>query len=92
MSEPNGTDARLDRIEELEAKLAKAVGFLEAWVELAEHCSIEDGVCCCGDNIEGHSDPINCGHSPVDHGAYIAGQLVESTRAIIAVIEGSNDP
>jgi hypothetical protein len=33
MSEPSGTDARLDRIEELEAKLAKAVqaAYREGW-------------------------------------------------------------
>lgn len=29
MSDPSGTDARLDRIEELEAKLAKAVEALQ---------------------------------------------------------------
>jgi hypothetical protein len=29
MSEPSGTDARLDRIEELEAKLAAAVDWFE---------------------------------------------------------------
>ena len=41
-----------DRIEALEAKLARAVGFLEAWIEVSENCSIEEGVCCCGDNME----------------------------------------
>ena len=61
---------------------------LEAWVELTEHCSIEDGVCCCGDNMEGHNSPMNCGHSPVDHGAYIAGQLRESTLAALATFKG----
>ncbi len=81
------TIAAAARIEALTAKLAKAVEALEAWVELAEHCSIEDGVCCCGDNMEGHSDPMNCGHSPVDHGAYIARQLEESTRAALAAFE-----
>ena len=76
-----------DRIEALEANLAQAVERLEAWVKLAEHCSIEDGVCCCGEDMEGHSNPMNCGHSPVDHGAYIAGQLEESTRATLAEIK-----
>ena len=79
-----------DRIEALTAKLAQAVERLEAWVKLAEHCSIEDGVCCCGDDMEGHSDPMNCGHSPVDHGAYIAGQLEESTRTTLAEIKGES--
>jgi hypothetical protein len=79
-----------DDVKDLEAKLAKAVGFLEAWIEVSENCSIEEGVCCCGDNMEGHSDPMNCGHSPVDHGAYIAGQLEESTRALLATIKGES--
>jgi hypothetical protein len=79
-----------DRIEALTAKLAQAVERLEAWVKLAEHCSIEDGVCCCGEDMEGHSNPMNCGHSPVDHGAYIAGQLEESTRATLAEIKGAD--
>jgi hypothetical protein len=33
---------------------------------------------------------MNCGHSPVDHGAYIAGQLEESTRATLAEIKGAD--
>lgn len=57
---------------------------LEAWLELAAHCSIEEGVCCCGDNMENHSNPMDCGHSPFDHGAYVAGQLIESTRTALA--------
>lgn len=69
--------------EALEAKLAKAVGLLEAWVELSEHCSIEEGVCCCGDSMENHS-----GHTPLDHGTYIATRLGEETRATLAEIKG----
>jgi Lar family restriction alleviation protein len=54
---------------------------LEAWLELSGHCSIEEGVCCCGEDMENHSNPMNCGHSPVDHGAYVASHLVERTLA-----------
>jgi hypothetical protein len=36
MSEPSGTDARLDRFEELEAKLAKAVEALDMLVRDCE--------------------------------------------------------
>ena len=36
MSEPIGTDERLDRIEELEAKLAKAVEAMQFWSEAVE--------------------------------------------------------
>jgi hypothetical protein len=71
----------------LDARVAELVDALEAWLELAAHCSIEEGVCCCGDNMENHSDPMFCGHSPVDHGAYIAMQLIESTRAALAAFD-----
>ena len=80
-----------DRIEELEAKLAKAVGLLEAWVDVATHCTIEEGVCCCGDNMDTHAEPMDCGHSPVDHGAYIANGLVEETNATLAELTGGKN-
>lgn len=37
-------------------------------------------VCCCGDYMAGHSDPMYCGHSPVDSGEYHAGLMVEAAR------------
>ncbi len=64
------------------------VEHLERWLDLASHCSIEDGVCCCGDNMDGHSHPMNCGHYPVDHGSYIAQHLVESTMAALRTLAG----
>ena len=74
--------------EELEAKLAKAVGLLEAWVNVAAHCTIEEGVCCCGDNMDTHAEPMDCGHCPVDHGAYVASRLVDATNAALAELTG----
>ena len=79
-----------DRIEALTAKLAKAVEVLEAWGDVAVHCSIEEGVCCCGDNMENHTNPMDCGHTPLDHGTYIAIQLAEKTRATLAEIKGES--
>ena len=76
------------RAEAAEAKLAKAVGLLEAWINVATHCIIEEGVCCCGDNMDTHAEPMHCGHSPVDHGAYIAESLVEETNATLAELTG----
>lgn len=29
-----------------------------------------DDVCCCGDSMKGHPDPMNCGHMPVSALAY----------------------
>lgn len=46
------------------------------------HCSVTDGVCCCGDNMEGHSHPMSAGHRPVDHGSYMADQWLEAYAAL----------
>ena len=75
----------------LKAVLKKAVGLLEAWINVAAHCTIEEGVCCCGDNMDTHAKPINCGHSPVDRGVYIAEGLVEETNTTLAELTGGKD-
>ena len=80
-----GTEyVRADAVAEM---IRQAVEALESWMELAAHCSIEEGVCCCGDDMKNHSVPMNCGHSPTDHGEYIAEMLVETTRATLAKIK-----
>lgn len=48
------------------------------------HCTVTDSVCCCGDNMEGHSDPMSCGHSPVDRGSYAVDQWCKQHAAISA--------
>ena len=68
-----------DRIEALEAKLAKAVEALEGWINVYTHCTIEEGVCCCGDDMKNHTEQ----HMPMDHGAYIAGGLAEQTETTL---------
>jgi hypothetical protein len=78
-------------IVDLEAKLAMSVLALEAWLNVAAHCSIEEGVCCCGDDMGNHSPPMVSGHTPLDHGNYIAGRLEETTRAILAELKGQED-
>lgn len=80
--------AALDRYVLSDPRVKTLVEHLERWLELASHCAIEEGICCCGDNMDGHSDPMNCGHSPVDHGSYIAQHLVESTSATLRAIGG----
>lgn len=81
-------DAKTTIIKELEAKLAKVVETLESWLELSMHCTIEEGVCCCGDSMDTHANPMDCGHVPVDHGAYVAMLLVESSNTILAELKG----
>ena len=43
MSEPVGADEMLDRIEELEAKLARAVEALQSMPEAVVHTTLDDG-------------------------------------------------
>jgi hypothetical protein len=69
--------------EALRKRVAELETIASAWAETAQHCEILEGVCCCGDSMENHPNPMNCGHSPVDHGAYHAGQLLTQTRAIL---------
>ena len=59
-------------------------GALEACVASLERADTEEGVCCCGDSMDRHSDPMTCGHSPVDMGDYYAGQALKSARAALA--------
>lgn len=74
-------------IVDLEAEVEKLRTLLEGWLQLASHCDISEGVCCCGESMEGHSNPMDCGHTPLDHGTYIAVQLGKETRAAITTEE-----
>jgi len=80
--------ALADRIEELKAKLAKAVEALEGWINVYTHCTIEEGVCCCGDDMNSHTLPMDSNHMPLDHGAYIAGELAKQTEITLAELKG----
>lgn len=70
--------------EALRKRVAELETIASAWAETAQHCEILEGVCCCGDNMENHPSPMNCGHSPVDHGAYHAAQLLDQTIALLS--------
>ena len=64
-------------------RIAALTEALEGCVAAIEHADMADGVCCCGDMMEGHSDPMSCGHSPVDQGHYHSHQVLASARAAI---------
>ena len=77
----------LARIEALERQVKAADALaekLEGWIGVAATCAIESGVCRCGDNMERHGNPLDCGHSPVDHGAHVAMQLIDDTTSALA--------
>lgn len=61
---------------------------LEGWLNIAANCEITSGVCCCGENMESHQDPMVCQHTPTDHGSYVASQMTASTTAVLAKMRG----
>ena len=64
----------------------QTVELVKQAVDIFTYCTVEDGVCCCGDYMDKHSNPMSCGHSPVDHGSYVAGRWREDARAALASI------
>lgn len=53
-------------------------------VEFIENAEVQSGVCCCGDSMEGHANPMNCGHSPVDMWSYSVLGIREEFDQLIA--------
>ena len=83
-----------DRIEALERQVKAADALaekLEGWIGVAANCTIESGVCCCGDDMDRHGIPLDCGHSPVDHGAYAATQLIDATTSALAAYRATKE-
>lgn len=56
-------------------------------IETIQQSDTSQGYCCCGDSIEKHSNPMYCGHSPVDMGDYYAAKAVEEAQALLAEFE-----
>lgn len=87
---------RADLVPTLEHALAlpeiKAlVDALNACAASLERADTEEGVCCCGDDMASHGDPINCGHIPVDMGNYYAGKALDAARAALRAIGEAPD-
>lgn len=59
---------------------------LEALTEMARRMDFSEGVCCCGDSVEGHG--FGSGHSPVDAGLYYATDVIETARTALAKARG----
>ena len=76
--------AELRRLHALNAELLEIVKSVEGMVS---NCDVSSGVCCCGDSMDKHPDPMYCGHSPVDSGVYAAESLLKKARAAIAKAE-----
>ena len=62
---------------------ALAVQHLEKLLDVLQHCHIETGICCCGDNMEGHDPGYNCGHSPLDMFDYHGLPVLQNAQQFI---------
>ncbi len=61
---------------------------VEGFCEIMEHCSVSNGMCCCGDDMKNHESPMNCGHSPRDEGEYRSTQLYERAKKLLEELNG----
>lgn len=82
---PEGVGSRASLIAAAPEVTHAAQGLLDC----LDQCEVRSGVCCCGDNMERHSPPMDCGHSPVDSGAYYTDQAVSVLRAALAKATGA---
>lgn len=67
-----------------EAEIAQLRQVIQHTIAMLDNADLESGVCCCGDSMQGHSDPMACGHSPVDSGAYYVEQHVRYLRSVLS--------
>lgn len=68
---------------------AALIESLEVLLGLVDEFGIKSGVCCCGDDMARHSNPMHCGHSPVDSGEYYSAQTIEVARAALSGAKGN---
>lgn len=62
------------------ARANEAIEKLCDLLYVLDHAHIETGVCCCGDNMQGHDPGYNCGHSPLDMWDYHGEPVLEAAR------------
>jgi len=43
---------------------------VKEFIEFVKSAPVSSGVCCCGEPMNGHPDPMSCGHTPVDQWEY----------------------
>lgn len=73
-------------IREARAAVAELIEAHKRLLAMAERLDLAEGVCCCGDDMQSHPEPMSCGHSPVDAGHYHHGATIEESRAALARI------
>lgn len=77
-----------DECAKVEKQRDELLKIAEDVIGMLENCSVESGVCHCGDDMARHSSAMSCGHAPVDIGSTYAAHLYEKARAAIASVKG----
>lgn len=47
------------------------------FLEFVKTAPVSSGVCCCGENMDEHADPMSCGHTPTDQWDYSLSLWIE---------------
>ena len=76
--------ALCDEVERLRAENKKLRGLIADAVEIIHRADNTEGTCCCGESMLDHAEAMDCGHSPVDAGAYHAHEWQKDARAALA--------
>lgn len=66
------------------ADLAKELTALQAreekLLDFIQNAPVSSGVCCCGECMDRHSNPMSCGHSPTDQWDWSVQCMVEESK------------
>lgn len=60
-------------------------------IEFINNAQVISGVCCCGDDMQRHSNPMDCGHSPRDQWDYLVQCWLEQIEEEDKKLEKKND-
>ena len=75
---------RAHALSDARAAVAELVEAHRRLLALAERLDLTEGVCCCGDSMDRHPEPMSCGHLPVDAGHYHHAATIKDSRAALA--------
>lgn len=81
-------NVRTKEVGRLIAAAPKLLEKLQQLLSAYEQADHRAGYCCCGDDMERHGDPMDCGHTPVDAGEYAADNVIRDVKALIAKATG----
>lgn len=59
------------------ARLREAERKMRDFIEFVKSSPVNSGVCCCGDEMDTHPEPMSCGHTPVDQWHYSLSQWLD---------------